>query len=122
MIELKFLVDECVGLCVAQWLKSRHADTVSILDSMSGTKDIKILEKAFAENRIIVTVDKDFGDLAFQKKLPHAGIILLRLQNESSKNRIAALERLFASHYHELQNNFIVISDAGVRVIRQVVN
>lgn len=122
MIELKFLVDECVGIIVARWLQENYSDVVSILDGMSGTKDSTILEKACTENRIVITNDKDFGDLVFQKKMPHTGVILLRLQNDSSKNRIAALEKLFEAHFHELQDNFTVISDVGIRIIKQVFN
>jgi len=120
MLELKFLVDECVGMIVSRWLKEKYSDVVSILDGMSGMKDFLILKKALEENRIVITSDKDFGDLVFQRKMPHVGIVLLRLQNNSPKNRIAALERVFNEHFNELQDAFIVVSDAGTRVIKQV--
>jgi predicted nuclease of predicted toxin-antitoxin system len=45
-----------------------------------------ILRRAFAEERIVVTNDKDFGELIFRLQEPHHGVILLRLQDEIGNN------------------------------------
>lgn len=122
MIYLKFIVDECVGMHVAKWLESNKYNAISISSIMPGAKDSIILDKAFAENRIIITSDKDFGELVFNKKISHVGIILLRLQNESSKNKIKVLENLLNNYLDQISYNFIVVSDSNVKIIKQFLN
>jgi predicted nuclease of predicted toxin-antitoxin system len=55
---MRFLVDECAGPSVARWLVSKGHDVFSVFDSARDISDMEILERAFAEERIIVTNDK----------------------------------------------------------------
>jgi predicted nuclease of predicted toxin-antitoxin system len=115
---MKFLVDECVGLSVVEWLKKQGYDTVSIAADSPGISDDEVLYKALEENRILVTMDKDFGDIIFRRNSDHHGIILLRLLNWQSRNKIAILENLFLRYQHEFEDNFIVVTEQSVRIIR----
>lgn len=119
MKNLKFIVDECVGLLVAKWLKENGHDVISVISEMKGSKDILILQRALFENRIIITSDKDFGDLVFHKKAQHAGIILIRLQNSTPKNKIKILSNLLIRYIDQLANNFIVVSELNIRIVKQ---
>lgn len=116
---MKFLVDECVGQGVADWLERQGYDTKSILDTFPGIADEMVLEMALEENRILVTMDKDFGDLIFRGNIDHCGIILLRLLNWQLKNKITVLEKIFMNHMHEFENNFIVVTEQSIRIVRQ---
>ena len=60
---MRFLVDECTGPAVAKWLRSLHYDVFSIYDKAQGLDDERIIEKANLDNYILVTNDKDFGEL-----------------------------------------------------------
>lgn len=84
---MKFLIDEGTGAIVTKYLKSSGYDSVYIGEKFSGKDDRFILDKAVRENRIVITMDKDFGDLVFFHDLPHKGIVLLRLRDERVKNR-----------------------------------
>lgn len=95
---MKFLVDECTGQKVANWLSSLGYDLFSVPSQGQGMKDLQILEKANLENRIIITNDKDFGELIFKNSHIHKGVIFLRLNNETSANKISVLKNLFDSH------------------------
>lgn len=75
---MRFLVDECVGPSVVHWLRENNYDATSAYEDCHGWEDERILEKAYSEGCIVVTMDKDFGDMVFRMKLPHRGIILLR--------------------------------------------
>lgn len=90
----KFLVDECTGSTVAKWLKANNFEVYSVYDSAPGISDDQILNKAFQENWVIITNDRDFSELIFRDKRPHHGAIFLRLSNERSYNKIACLEKL----------------------------
>lgn len=122
MNKLKFIVDECIGSLIAKWLTSIGYDVISIATEMRSSTDLTILNKAFSENRIIITNDKDFGDLVFHQKIQHAGIILMRLQNGSSENKVKVLENLLLNYSNHLAYNFIVVSEANIRIIKQIVH
>jgi predicted nuclease of predicted toxin-antitoxin system len=51
-----------------------------------------VIQRAFAENRILITNDKDFGEKVYREQLPHKGVILLRLADERSAIKIDVLE------------------------------
>ncbi len=60
---MKFLVDECVDHRVVDWLRLHDHDVVAIVETSSGIPDEQVLHKAFSENRILVTMDKDSATL-----------------------------------------------------------
>jgi predicted nuclease of predicted toxin-antitoxin system len=115
---MNFLIDECVGHGVAQWLRNQGYDVVSILEVSPGISDDAVLSKAFNENRILITMDKDFGDIVFRSNKDHCGIILLRLSNWQIEHKVSVLENVLAHHMHELEDNFIVVTEQAVRIVR----
>jgi len=62
------MVDVGVGKNIEAWLQSEGFDTVAIRDLDPRMSDVDALELAFSEDRIIVTMDKDFGELAYHRK------------------------------------------------------
>ncbi len=115
---MKFLVDECVGLGIAEWLNDQGHDAIAILAVSPGISDDAVLAKALLENRVLITMDKDFGDLIFRNDNEHCGIVLLRLENWQQKYKIAVLQNILKHHLHELENNFIVLTEQSVRIVR----
>ena len=79
--------------------------------------DDAILEKAVVENRILITNDKDFGEMVFRGRKVHKGIILLRLENERTVNKIDLLKRLLEQYADRLAGNFVVASETTVRIV-----
>jgi predicted nuclease of predicted toxin-antitoxin system len=70
------------------------------------------------ENWILITNDKDFGEKIYREKQSHRGIIFLRLQNQKSTTKIDILQRLLTSHKNQLKDNYIVVTETKVRVIK----
>lgn len=116
---MRFIVDESTGPTVAGWLTEKGNDVFSVYDQDRGSDDIKILKRAYAENRIVITNDKGFGELAYKLGLPHKGVILLRLDDERAKAKIACLENLLNSYSDKLKNNFVVVTEKSIRIIKQ---
>lgn len=82
---MQFLANENFPLDVVVALRNEGHDVAWIRTDAPGSKDPDILHLAVAENRVLLTFDKDFGDLAFQFGLPATcGIVLFRLQAGSS--------------------------------------
>lgn len=59
---MRFIVDECTGPAVAQWLSEAGYDVFSVFDEKAGISDDEVLRIAFAQERILITNDKDFGE------------------------------------------------------------
>lgn len=113
---LKFLVDESTGLRAARALREEGWDAESVIEVMRGAEDEDILKRAWKEGRIVIANDKDFGELIYRQKLPHKGVILLRLRKDTVRHRIRVLKEVI-SHYEEnLKNKFVTVTEGNVRI------
>ena len=114
---MRFLVDECTGPVVSKWLREQGHIVYSVFDEARGLSDDAIIRKAFEENWIIVTNDKDFGEKIYREHQPHHGIILLRLEDERSTNKIAILEKVLISYQDRIPDHYVVATEGKVRII-----
>lgn len=115
---MRFLVDECTGPAIARWLQESGHDVFSVYDQARGSSDDEIVNMAFAENRILLTNDKDFGELIYRERRPHKGVVLLRLQDERAANKIGVMRDLLRSHGEKLEGQFVVVTEQQVRFAR----
>ena len=114
---MRFMVDECTGSGVAGWLRTAGHEGFSVYDESRGAKDTDILKKAYSGSYILITNDKDFGELVFRFDMPHKGVVLLRLENERPSNKVLVLKRLLELYPDRLADNFVVITENQVRII-----
>ena len=112
---MRFLVDESTGPRVAEWLAGQGHEVFSVYQSARGWDDESIVQKAFAENWILITNDKDFGDKVFREHKPHRGIVLLRLTDERAVVKVEVLAHLLELYSARLQDQFVVVTENGVR-------
>ncbi len=115
---MRFLVDECTGPAVARWLGEKGHDVFSIYDDARGSDDETVFQLALSENRILITNDKDFGEKVFREKRVHAGIVLLRLDDERAAAKIDILRELLANHADQLAGQFVVVTEKKIRFSR----
>jgi len=94
--------------------KTRH-EVFSVYTEMQGMDDDTIIQKAFKENWILITNDKDFGEKIYKGKRPHKGVILLRLEDERSESKIKILGKLFEKYLNELTDSFVVVTETKIR-------
>ncbi len=116
---MRFLVDECTGPAVAEWLQAQGHEVFSVYDSARGMDDNAIVQKAFEENWILITNDKDFGDQIYREHKSHHGIILLRLDDERAKVKINVLKQLLNSYADRLPDRFVAATEEKVRFAKQ---
>jgi predicted nuclease of predicted toxin-antitoxin system len=116
---MRFLVDECTGPAVAEWLEAQGHEVFSVYDSARGMDDNDIVKKAFEENWILITNDKDFGDQIYREHKSHHGVILLRLDDERAKIKIDVLKQLLNSYADRLPDQFVVATEEKVRFAKQ---
>ncbi len=112
---MRFIVDECTGPAVAEWLKEQSYEVFSVFDEARGINDEAIIRKAYEENWILITNDKDFGDKVYRDGRPHKGVILLRLEDERPPSKIRALSILLKKYSDRLRGTFAVVTENQVR-------
>ena len=88
----------------------------SIYQGLPGLDDSDVLSLAVEDDRILITADKDFGEMVFRERRLHKGIILLRLADERFSNKLEVLNRLFQQHSDHLPDNFAVVTESTVRI------
>ena len=113
---MQFLVDESAGSAVAGHLRALGHDVLEVAQAMRQADDATILARAVQESRIVVTNDKDFGELVFRSRQAHGGVVLLRLRDESSANRVRVMQAVLDQCKDSLVNRFVVATESQIRV------
>jgi len=116
---VRFLIDECVGPALAEWLRQQGHEVFSVYEEARGIDDDTILHKSNSENRILLTADKDFGEKIYRERRPHCGVVLLRLSDERAKSKISVVARLLQSYSDHLPNRYVVVTEERVRFAGQ---
>lgn len=116
---MRFLIDECAGRRVADYLASLGHDVVSVRAVHRGAPDVEVLQQSVDEDRVLITVDKDFGEHVFRDQLNYRGIVLLRPPDDTADAKIALLARVLSQHFDVIETSFIVASERDTRVRRR---
>jgi predicted nuclease of predicted toxin-antitoxin system len=110
-------LDACIGRVAVEQLRSEGIDVAWVGADDPSASDERVLARAHAENRVLVTLDKDFGELAVVRGLPHCGIV--RLVGFSAKQQASETVRALQAHAEALRDRGLVTtSPAGPRVRR----
>jgi len=112
---VRFLIDRCAGRRVVDWLRREGPDVVESRERGPDPGDRVLLEWAATEARILVTMDKDFGDLIFTKGAAHTGMI--RLPDVPVARRILLISQVIGDMSAEdLALSIVTISENRIRV------
>lgn len=111
---MKVLLDTCVWGGVRKALSDAGHDVIWAGDWPVDPGDEEILERARQEARVLVTLDKDFGELAIVRRLPHSGIV--RLVALSTSRQVEMCLAALSKYASQLEAGAIVTADA--RLIR----
>jgi len=113
---MKFVFDECCDESLVEHMRKEGHDAVYIREMKPGVPDTEVLLLAKRDERILVTEDKDFGELVYRLKKPAYGVILLRFHPLEKNIKQQRLSRLAKMKSHKLQGNFIVADSEKVRI------
>ena len=112
MINMRFLVDESVGKKFSDIVRNSGRDVIFVGDSIPEVDDGIVLSFANMENRILITADKDFGELIFKLCKPSAGIILFRTSVADPKKRFEMARDIL----DKAEGKFVVVKEGQIRM------
>ena len=114
---MRFLTDRCAGHRLAEWLRNSGHDVVEAQTLGPDPGDRALLERARQENRVLVTLDKDFGELIYLRQVPHSGLILL--PDVRVPQRIETVRSVIEEHLEALEEQAVVTVRGGrIRISR----
>jgi predicted nuclease of predicted toxin-antitoxin system len=115
---MKFLLDENADLRLAAYLRALGHDTKAIAqDYPNAIPDQDVLAIAQAEGRILITNDRDFGELIVRQGLPHAGVLYFRLNTVELPAFVSRLDAVLHRYSRDLEcRRFVVVTDRAIRV------
>ncbi|MEO8149659.1 MAG: DUF5615 family PIN-like protein [Bacteroidia bacterium] len=109
------IVDENIEEEIINVLRHLKIDFVLIREDFSGIDDSEIVEMAIELNGIILTKDKDFGELFFSHGLIGSAVIFIRNKPAELKEIIVILRNLFSIDLESFRNKFTVITTKKIR-------
>ena len=101
----KIVIDVGVGRIIEEWL-SLHYEIISI----------RKLNHEMAEGAVIITMDKDLGELIKKQFSFHHGILLLRLEDAVAEEKLSVIQNIFLNSYSRIKNNFSVYQNGKLRI------
>ena len=113
---MRFLADENVSRFVIDRLRANGFDVMFIGEEKSGVQDREVLDTAETEGRILITEDRDFGELVIRQRLGVSGLIMLELDRLSNQAEAEAVAEVVSAHSDKLLGNLVVIEPSRVRV------
>jgi predicted nuclease of predicted toxin-antitoxin system len=112
---VNFLADECCDALLVAGLRSDGHDVPYVKEIAPGSDDHTVLQMAAAQQRILLTEDKDFGELVVRLRLPAYGIVLLRMNPVDSACKLTRLREVLAKDASRLPNSFVVVDEGKTR-------
>lgn len=106
---MKFLVDSCISKFAVTALREAGFEVVWIPETGEDPGDETIINRAYKEGYVLVTADKDFGELIFVFEKPHPPII--RLVEIPAREQGKLLLKLIETHKEDIENNSLITID-----------
>lgn len=117
---MNFLADESVDRQIVDRLREESYVVLYVAEMEPGISDETVLNQANQEGALLLTADKDFGELVFRQGLSTAGVVLIRLAGLSAENKAEIVASAISEHSSELSRAFVVITPAAVRIRRKI--
>lgn len=113
---MRFLADESCDFAIVSALRNAGHDVSAVCEVVRGAEDSVVVELARSEQRILLTEDKDFGQLVFAAARQSAGVIFIRWPVSARRTLGAALVDLVAKNGESLHGAFAVVEPGRVRL------
>ena len=118
---MNFLADEGVDFPVVQKLRSDGHAVLYVAEMDPGISDEEVLASANEKDALLLTADKDFGELVYRLRRVSAGVLLMRLAGLSPASKAQLVSSVVHDHGDKLFDTFTVVTPGMVRVRPRVI-
>ena len=114
--EQQFLADEGVDFRLVSALREEGYDLRAIAEEIPGVTDDEVLDFAVETDRVLLTEDKDFGEMVFRRGLQLPGVVVIRLHGLTGAEKIRIIRSAFSDHSLRFRRAFSVVTEKAVRI------
>ena len=112
---MKFLADAHVSVEMVAMIRDLGHDCPDASAVPARTSDVEVLRTAAADERVVVTSDKDFGELVFVHQIPCPGVVLVRVALAHEPDRVAHVRSVWPTVMSRLPGSFVTVTESAVR-------
>jgi predicted nuclease of predicted toxin-antitoxin system len=112
---MNFVADESCAKPVIQALRKAGHDVVAIAEIAKGATDEQVLQRALDDKRVLITEDRDFGELVYAHGHSAAGVILVRFPSWARNTKAATVVEAVSKLASRLKDAFTVVEPGRVR-------
>jgi predicted nuclease of predicted toxin-antitoxin system len=112
---VKFLADAHISRSMVAMVRELGHDCLDSAAIPPRMPDVDVLRMAAGDQRIVVTSDKDFGELVFVHGIACPGVVLIRVTLADEKDRVAHVRRVWPTVLSRLPGSFVTITASGLR-------
>ncbi len=116
---MDILADECVDRQIVIRLRDEGHEVIYIAELGPSASDDIVLEKANEKHALLLTADKDFGELVFRLGKINAGVLFFRLAGLSQEDKAEMISSAIRDHSDEIRNAFTVVTPGIVRIRKE---
>lgn len=117
---MRFVADESCDFAAVRALRAAGHDVTAVSEASPRLEDLAVLELALSEGTVLITEDKDFGQLVYASATPTEGVLLLRFPAVARSGLPDALVELVDKRGPELAGRFVVLQPGRVRMGRRL--
>ena len=113
---MKFLADENVEKSIVDWLREEDHKVNYIAEKAPSITDKQVIKMAREGSMILLTNDKDFGELVYRQGKVPSGVLLVRARDQTSQHKVKLIDHVLNKAKEKLRNNFVVVNESGIRI------
>lgn len=116
---MNLLADESVDIQIVAKLRQEGHDVLYVAEMEPGIADDSVLSRANERSALLITADKDFGELVFRLRKVTTGVLLIRLAGLSPERKAEIVSAVLREHGSKLPGSFGVVSPGMIRIRRK---
>jgi predicted nuclease of predicted toxin-antitoxin system len=117
---VRLLADEGVDRQIVERLRKDGHDVAYVAEMAPGIVDEAVLSQGRNPASVLITADKDFGELVFRRRQATTGVLLVRLLGLTPATKASLVSAVIREHAHELPGAFAVLTPGNIRIRREL--
>ena len=113
---MRFLADESCDFAVVRGLRAAGHDVIAISETSPGATDEVVIDLSVRETRILLTEDKDFGQLVYASARMSVGVVLIRFPTTQREALCRTIVDLVSERGEGLAGRFVVVQPGRIRI------